>query len=127
MIQSRVPHQIAETTAESGFWIKGTENQALESSVHQCSGAHRARLEGNVHGASFKPPAVHSPRRIGYRLELGMGQRITIALAPIPPSTKQRISSHYYRTHRDFALFGSSSRLRQRFGHPPFIRADILH
>jgi hypothetical protein len=26
VIESRIPHQIAETTAESGFWIKSPKN-----------------------------------------------------------------------------------------------------
>src|SRR5438309_1004900 len=72
MIEFLVPHQVSHTTAHPRLLIVRPEHQSPDLGQYDCSGALRARLEGDVQGGVFETVGPGHPESRLNREQLGV-------------------------------------------------------
>src|SRR5207249_8726183 len=76
VVEARVANDVEERVHRARLRIRDAVNQAVDARVDQSAGAHRARLQGRVHGRSGEPPATERPRGLLQGEDLGVAGRI---------------------------------------------------
>src|SRR5207249_5509284 len=83
MVEARLLQQVPERTGEPRLGVRSAEDNSVRPSEDDGSGAHRARLDGDVDRASLEVPPPRSFRGAPEREDLGMGGGILRPLALI--------------------------------------------
>ena len=87
MIEPLFVQKIYYRSGTAGFFVSGGYDNAGDTRLNYCSGAHRAGLKGNIHGAVLKPPVVLIFTRLFDRDDLRMGEyRVIVVPFVVAPA-----------------------------------------
>ena len=111
MIETLVLDQIAKGATKTGFGIRGTVDQNIDSGIDHGTRTHGARLQGHVELTSDEAPTSKVLGRFMDRQDFGMGQWILIDLPTIEAPADDVAIAHYHRPDGNFP-----KRLRSRSG-----------
>ena len=121
MVQALVLQQVAERTREPRLGVARAEHHAVEPGEHDRAGAHRTRLQRDVHGASVQPPRIGDVARLAQRQHLGVRGRILHPLAGVAGGDQHVPVPRDHRAHGDVAGVQACLGFFQREAHHPLI------
>src|SRR6185295_6272404 len=96
VVQPEILDEIPQAPAPTRLRIRRRVDQSFDPARDERSGAHRARLQGDVHRAARKPPASDPARRLADGEKLGVSERIALALPAVvtPPDDFPAADDH---------------------------------
>ena len=122
-ITGNVPHR----TARAHLRIPRTKHNAPHMSAHRRSRAHRAGFQRHDERTIRKIPRAQRTSCRTHRLNLSVGQRITMHLAHIAARRNHRATGvQHHRANRHVSSNSRGLRLTQRLAHRAFIRRALL-
>lgn len=119
----RIARNIPYRTACAQFGIPRTEHNTSDMGLQTCPSTHRARFQGDNQRAIGKIPVPQGLSGLTHCLDLGVGQRVAAALAPVAAATNHSaVSADDHRPNRHLPLTRSLTRKIQRQPHRPVQR-----
>ena len=88
----------------AGLWVGGREHQARDPRQRDRSGAHRARLEGDVDGRVREAPSAQRRRRLAQRQQLRVGGRVGSQLPLVAALAQDLLPPRHHRPDRNVAM-----------------------
>ena len=123
----RITGDIPHRTARAHLRIPRTKHNAPHMSAHRRSRAHRAGFQRHDERTIRKIPRAQRTSCRTHRLNLSVGQRITMHLAHIAARRNHRaIGVQHHCANRHVSSNSRGLRLAQRLAHRAFIRRALL-
>lgn len=106
------------------FQVVRAVNQPLDTCMHQCSGAHRARFNCSKQFAASKTVVTNGSTGFAQGHDLGMGRGVGVGDIAIPTSSDDASIAHDHGADRNLADFKGALGTTEGFFHPEFIGRD---
>lgn len=117
VIEVRSLKEVPEAAGGTTFDVGAAEDDAAHAAVHDGTGAHGARLLGDVEIAIVEPPVPEGALGLGEREHFGMGGGVLERLDLVPSAANDIALMHDHGADGHFVLFRGLAGLPQRFAH----------
>jgi len=104
VVESRIIEQAVQAPASAGFGVVGSVDQAIEATLDDRPGAHRARFEGGVQGATIESPGSSDPTRLGENEAFRVSRRIGEPFGQVVTRRDDCAGLNHQRPDGDFPL-----------------------
>ncbi len=97
MVEAGVPQDVAHGTRGPGLRVPRREDDTIDPRLHDRTRTHRARLQGDHQRAAHQIPTVQPTPGITQSDDLGVGGRVVVAFAlvpPLPDGAPSRVQDH---------------------------------
>jgi hypothetical protein len=121
VVQSGMIEDTQGRMYSTGLSIVGAVDQPANTRLHHGSGAHRARLNGDVQLAISKPVISDRGSSLAQSDDLGVRRRVAVHDVAIEPTASNPALANDDRAHRNFAQFERALGGSQGLLHPELV------